>query len=70
MLCESYIEALLVDPDQADRVWQDWYGGLISDAAAAQEWSRIVEVITAVTIINNDLEKTVRTIPPQRRLCL
>ncbi len=27
MLCEAYIEALLVDEDAADQVWEAWDGG-------------------------------------------
>lgn len=41
MLSSLYVEALLADSDHADRVWQDWYSGRISDAVAAREWLRI-----------------------------
>ena len=38
MLTEVYIEALLVDPDLADQVWDAWDGGRISDNLAAIAW--------------------------------
>ena len=34
MLTEIYIEALLVDEDLADRVWEAWDGGEIDEATA------------------------------------
>ena len=38
MLTEAYIEALLVDEDLADQVWEAWDAGEISDAFAAWTW--------------------------------
>ena len=38
MLCSIYIEALLVNEELADRVWQAWNAGEISDEAAAIAW--------------------------------
>ena len=38
MLTEIYIEALLVDEDAADHVWEAWDGGLIPDDLAAIAW--------------------------------
>ncbi len=38
MLTEAYIEALLVDEDQADLVWELWDAGLIPDDVAAWAW--------------------------------
>ena len=38
MLTETYIEALLVDEDLADRVWGLWNAGLIPDDVAALAW--------------------------------
>ena len=35
MLAEAYIEALLVDEELADLVWDAWDAGLISDDLAA-----------------------------------
>ena len=35
MLCEAYIEALLVDEELADQVWEMWEAGLILDELAA-----------------------------------
>jgi hypothetical protein len=43
MLCEPYIEALLVDANQADAVWRAWKSGLIKDAEAAQAWLEMAE---------------------------
>ena len=38
MLTEIYIEALLVDEELADQVWEDWDSGEIDDKLAAQCW--------------------------------
>ena len=38
MLTEMYIEALLVDEELADQVWEAWWKGLISDLEAARMW--------------------------------
>jgi hypothetical protein len=38
MLTEIYIEALLVDEDLADQVWEAWNAGLMSDELAAWCW--------------------------------
>ena len=38
MLTEIYIEALLVDEELADRVWELWDAGLISDDLATVAW--------------------------------
>ena len=38
MLTELYIEAILVDPVQADRVWELWDARLIPDDLAAWAW--------------------------------
>ncbi len=42
MLTELYIEALLVDGDLADQVWEAWHVGLIPDELAAMAWLVIV----------------------------
>jgi len=44
MLTEIYIEALLVDEDLADQVWQAWDAGEIDDLAACWAWWAIVIV--------------------------
>ncbi len=41
MLTEIYIEALLVDEELADQVWEAWYLGEIDDSVAAQIWEYI-----------------------------
>ena len=38
MLTELYVEALLVDEEQADQVWELWDGGEIDDELAAIAW--------------------------------
>ena len=42
MLCEIYIEALLVDEELADLVWEALDGGLIPEELAAWAWLQIV----------------------------
>ncbi len=42
MLTEIYIEALLVDEDLADQVWEAWNNGEIDDLMALTMWVRIV----------------------------
>jgi len=42
MLTKIYIEALLVDEELADQVWEAWDGGEISDFVAAWAWWSIV----------------------------
>ncbi len=38
MLTEIYIEALLVDEELADQVWELWDAGEIDDATALLMW--------------------------------
>ena len=38
MLIEIYIEALLVDEELADQVWEAWDAGVITDGLAAVAW--------------------------------
>jgi hypothetical protein len=38
MSTEAYIEALLVDPEMADQVWELWIAGVITDELAAWAW--------------------------------
>ena len=38
MLTAIYVEALLVDEDLADQVWELWIAGLIPDDVAALAW--------------------------------
>ena len=38
MLTEIYIEALLVDEELADQVWEAWDKGEIDDLAATYIW--------------------------------
>ncbi len=41
MLTELYIEALLVDEELADLVWEAWDAGLIPNELAALAWSTL-----------------------------
>lgn len=41
MLTEIYMEALLVDEELADRVWEAWDAGNISDFWAVSLWVSI-----------------------------
>jgi len=43
MLTEIYIEALLVDEELADQVWEAWDKGKIDDQVACRAWVLIVE---------------------------
>ncbi len=44
MLAEIYIEALLVDQELADQVWEVWDKGEIDDAIACTAWMMIAGV--------------------------
>lgn len=39
MLTEAFIEALLVDEELADLVWETWDVGIIADDLAAMAWA-------------------------------
>ncbi len=41
MLTEIYIEALLVDEELADQVWEAWHEGETDDETASIAWSLI-----------------------------
>ena len=41
MLTNQYAEALLVDEDLADQVWELWDAGVITDDLAAWAWWRL-----------------------------
>ena len=38
MLAETYIEALLVDEELADQVWEAWDAGVVDDTNAWFPW--------------------------------
>ncbi len=44
MLTEIYIEALLVDEERADRVWEAWDAGKADDETACIAWMLIASV--------------------------
>lgn len=41
MLADLYIEALLVDEDLADEVWELWNAGWVTDHLVATAWYRL-----------------------------
>lgn len=41
MLVEYYIDALLVDPDAADAVWDAWHAESVTDDCARRAWTAI-----------------------------
>ena len=43
MFSRLYIEALLVDPNAADAVWEAWNVGELSDLVAAAAWWAVTE---------------------------
>ncbi len=43
MLTEIYIEALLVDEEMADQVWEAWDAGEIDDQIACIAWALMVD---------------------------
>ena len=46
MLTEIYIEALLVDEELADFVWEAWNVGFIPDELAAWAWCILATIRT------------------------
>jgi hypothetical protein len=42
MLSKIYIEALLVDEDLADQVWEAWSAGELCDVVACLAWLSMV----------------------------
>ena len=47
MLTETYIEALLVDEELADQVWNSWHAGETDDEAARTAWRQIAGVCSS-----------------------
>ncbi len=45
MLTEIYIEALLVDEELADQVWEAWYSGEANDETACIAWILIAGLV-------------------------
>ena len=48
MLTEIYIEALLVDEEAADQVWEAWDKGEIDDQVAWLSWWLIATVFSGI----------------------
>ena len=47
MLTEIYIEALLVDEELADQVWEEWDAGEIDDLEAWLAWAALASIDNA-----------------------
>ena len=43
MLTETYIEALLVDKELADQVWEAWHAGVLVDQTVFIAWMLIIK---------------------------
>ena len=43
MLCELYIEALLVDERMTDQIWEAWLTGKVGSLTASLMWLLIVD---------------------------
>ncbi len=41
MLTEIYIEALLIDEELADQVWEAWVAGMVDDETTCLAWKLI-----------------------------
>ncbi len=52
MLTEIYIEALIVDEELADQVWQAWDAGLINDLTACLSWLVVVGATASTANMN------------------
>ncbi len=48
MLTRYYIEALLVDPEAAHRVWEAWFAGENDDLTAEMAWKRMISISFAI----------------------
>ncbi len=46
MLTEAYIEALLVDEELADQVWEAWDVEKLTDGAACIAWLLIADLVS------------------------
>ena len=55
MLTELYIQALLVDEELADQVWEAWDKGEIDNQVAWLGWRQIVDVSPPYDITRLDL---------------
>ena len=51
MLTEIYIEALMVDEELADQVWEAWDAGEIDEATALLAWWTVAT--TSISILRN-----------------
>ena len=44
MFCSIYIEALLVNEDLADQIWDAWNAGELCDRVAAAAWLAMLQL--------------------------
>ncbi len=56
MLTEIYIEALLVDEELADQVWEAWEVGEIDDLVAWLAWYIIVSTVRLLILSGDGQE--------------
>ena len=47
MFCSIYIEALLVNEDMADQIWDAWNAGELCDMVAATAWLAMLQLSLA-----------------------
>ena len=62
MLTAIYIEALLVDEELADQVWEAWDAGLINDDCVCIAWWLVAN--HAAGIVDNTIDTAKPTNPP------
>ena len=61
MLTETYIEALLVDEELADQVWEKWDADLINDDCVCIAWWLVANHATG--IVDNTIDTAKPTSP-------
>ena len=57
MLCEIYIEALLVDEELADQVWELWAHSDIDDQLAALAWVLLSNRNVRLDVVRHSSER-------------
>lgn len=62
MLAEIYVEALLVNEELADQVWEAWDKGEIDDRVACIAWWFVAN--HAAGIVDNTIDTAKPTNPP------
>ncbi len=62
MFTEIYIEALLVNKELADQIWDLWDAGLINDVCACIVWWRVANHTSG--IVDSTIDRAKATNPP------